>query len=167
MIVYSIPPTVFNVVSPNPVPLFIWFLSLCIMTRERISCTFDQRDMSSFRIAFSFVNAAVSCAYPHHFKTASLVVSTIKGNSFVYFFDCTMVSRASDVEKHQPKSSIIIVTKRLAPDTRSRTLFGPIVVKLILVSSTPEFRYCYFCNSSCLFHLSFNFDFYLSKMLLF
>ena len=31
------------------------------------------------------------------------------------------------------------------------------------VSFAPEFQCCYFCESSCLFYLSFNFDFYVSK----
>ena len=30
------------------------------------------------------------------------------------------------------------------------------------VSFAPEFQCCYFCESSCLFCLSFNFDFYVS-----
>ena len=29
----------------------------------------------------------------------------------------------------------------------------------------PEFQCCYFCESSCLFYLSFNFDFYVSKIM--
>ena len=33
------------------------------------------------------------------------------------------------------------------------------------VSLAPEFQCCYFCESSCLFCLSFNFDFYVSKIL--
>ena len=28
-----------------------------------------------------------------------------------------------------------------------------------------EFQCCYFCESSCLFYLSFNFDFYVSKIM--
>ena len=31
------------------------------------------------------------------------------------------------------------------------------------VSFAPEFQCCYFCEPSCLFYLSFNFDFYVSK----
>ena len=34
-----------------------------------------------------------------------------------------------------------------------------------LVSFAPEFLCCYFCESSCLFYLSFNFDFYVSKIM--
>ena len=34
-----------------------------------------------------------------------------------------------------------------------------------LVAFAPEFQCCYFCESSCLFYLSFNFDFYVSKIL--
>ena len=33
------------------------------------------------------------------------------------------------------------------------------------VSFAPEFQFCYFCESSCLFYLSFNFDFYVSKIM--
>ena len=33
------------------------------------------------------------------------------------------------------------------------------------VSFAPEFQYCYFCEPSCLFYLSFNFDFYVSKIM--
>ena len=33
------------------------------------------------------------------------------------------------------------------------------------ISFAPEFQCCYFCESSCLFYLSFNFDFYLSKIM--
>ena len=33
-----------------------------------------------------------------------------------------------------------------------------------LVSFAPEFQCWYFCESSCLFYLSFNFDFYVSKI---
>ena len=33
------------------------------------------------------------------------------------------------------------------------------------VSFAPEFLCCYFCESSCLFCLSFNFDFYVSKIM--
>ena len=33
------------------------------------------------------------------------------------------------------------------------------------VSFAPEFQCCYFCESSCLFYLSFNFDFYVSKIM--
>ena len=29
----------------------------------------------------------------------------------------------------------------------------------------PDFHCCYFCKSSCLFYLRFNFDFYVSKVL--
>ena len=32
-------------------------------------------------------------------------------------------------------------------------------------SVAPEFQCCYFCESSCLFYLSFNFDFYVSKIM--
>ena len=32
------------------------------------------------------------------------------------------------------------------------------------VSFAPEFQCCYFCDSSCLFYLSFNFDFCVSKI---
>ena len=33
------------------------------------------------------------------------------------------------------------------------------------VSFAPEFQCCYFFESSCFFHLSFNFDFYVSKIM--
>ena len=33
------------------------------------------------------------------------------------------------------------------------------------VSFAPEFQCCYFCECSCLFYLSFNFDFYVSKIM--
>ena len=33
------------------------------------------------------------------------------------------------------------------------------------VSFAPEFQCCYFCESSCLFYLSFNSDFYASKIM--
>ena len=33
------------------------------------------------------------------------------------------------------------------------------------VSFAPEFQCCYFCESSCLFYLNFNFDFYVSKIM--
>ena len=33
------------------------------------------------------------------------------------------------------------------------------------VSFAPEFQCCYFCESSCLFYLSFNFDFCVSKIM--
>ena len=33
------------------------------------------------------------------------------------------------------------------------------------VSFAPEFLCCYFCESSCLFYLSFNFDFYVSGIM--
>ena len=33
------------------------------------------------------------------------------------------------------------------------------------VSFAPGFQCCYFCESSCLFYLSFNFDFYVSKIM--
>ena len=33
------------------------------------------------------------------------------------------------------------------------------------VSFAPEFQCCYFCESSCLFDLSFNFDFCVSKIM--
>ena len=33
------------------------------------------------------------------------------------------------------------------------------------VSFAPEFQCCYFCESSCLFYLSFNSDFYVSKII--
>ena len=33
------------------------------------------------------------------------------------------------------------------------------------VTFAPEFQCCYFCESSCLFYLSFNFDFYVSKIM--
>ena len=33
------------------------------------------------------------------------------------------------------------------------------------VSFAPEFQCCYFCKSSCLFYLSFNSDFYVSKIM--
>ena len=32
-------------------------------------------------------------------------------------------------------------------------------------SFAPEFQCCYFCESSCLFYLSFKFDFYVSKIM--
>ena len=32
-------------------------------------------------------------------------------------------------------------------------------------SFAPEFQCCYFCESSCLFYLSFNFDFYVSTIM--
>ena len=32
-------------------------------------------------------------------------------------------------------------------------------------SFAPEFQCCYFCESSFLFYLSFNFDFYVSKIM--
>ena len=34
-----------------------------------------------------------------------------------------------------------------------------------LGSFAAEFQYCYFCESSCLFYLNFNFDFYVSKIM--
>ena len=34
-----------------------------------------------------------------------------------------------------------------------------------LVSFAPEFKCCYFCESLCLFYLSFNFDFYVSMII--
>ena len=33
------------------------------------------------------------------------------------------------------------------------------------ISFAPEFQCCYFCEPSCLFYLSFNFDFYVSKII--
>ena len=33
------------------------------------------------------------------------------------------------------------------------------------VSFAPEFQCCYFCESSCLFYLSFNFDFCVSEIM--
>ena len=33
------------------------------------------------------------------------------------------------------------------------------------VSFAAEFQCCYFCEPSCLFYLSFNFDFYVSKIM--
>ena len=33
------------------------------------------------------------------------------------------------------------------------------------VSFAPEFQCCYFCESSCLFYLSLNSDFYVSKIM--
>ena len=33
------------------------------------------------------------------------------------------------------------------------------------VSFAPDFQYCYFCESSCLFYLRFSFDFYVSKIM--
>ena len=33
------------------------------------------------------------------------------------------------------------------------------------VSFAPEFQCCYFCESLCLFYLSFNFDFYVFKIM--
>ena len=33
------------------------------------------------------------------------------------------------------------------------------------VSFAPEFQCCYFCEPSCLFYLSFNIDFYVSKIM--
>ena len=33
------------------------------------------------------------------------------------------------------------------------------------VTFAPEFQCCYFCEPSCLFYLSFNFDFYVSKIM--
>ena len=33
------------------------------------------------------------------------------------------------------------------------------------VSFAPESQYCYFCEPSCLFYLSFNFDLYVSKIM--
>ena len=33
------------------------------------------------------------------------------------------------------------------------------------VSFAPEFQCCYFCEPSCLFYLSFNFDLYVSKIM--
>ena len=33
------------------------------------------------------------------------------------------------------------------------------------VSFVPDFQKCYFCESSCLFYLRFNFDFYVSKIM--
>ena len=33
------------------------------------------------------------------------------------------------------------------------------------VSFAPKFQCCYFCESSCLFYLSFNSDFYVSKIM--
>ena len=33
------------------------------------------------------------------------------------------------------------------------------------VSFAPDFQCCYFCESLCLFYLSFNFDFYVSKIM--
>ena len=33
------------------------------------------------------------------------------------------------------------------------------------VSFAPEFQCCYFCESSCLFYLSFNSEFYVSKIM--
>ena len=33
------------------------------------------------------------------------------------------------------------------------------------VSFAPDFQCCYFCESSCLFYLRFNFDFYVSKIM--
>ena len=33
------------------------------------------------------------------------------------------------------------------------------------VPFAPEFQCCYFCEPSCLFYLSFNFDFYVSKIM--
>ena len=33
------------------------------------------------------------------------------------------------------------------------------------VSFAPEFQCCYFCEPSCLFYFSFNFDFYVSKIM--
>ena len=33
------------------------------------------------------------------------------------------------------------------------------------LSFAPEFQCCYFYESSCLFYLSFNFDFYVSKIM--
>ena len=35
----------------------------------------------------------------------------------------------------------------------------------IVKSLSTEFQCCYFCESSCLFYLSFNFDFYVSKIM--
>ena len=32
-------------------------------------------------------------------------------------------------------------------------------------SFAPEFQCCYFCESSCLFYLSFDFEFYVSKIM--
>ena len=40
--------------------------------------------------------------------------------------------------------------------------FGPTKWRFRLA---PEFLCCYFCESSCLFYLSFNFDFYVSKIM--
>ena len=35
----------------------------------------------------------------------------------------------------------------------------------MLVSFAPEFQCCYFCESSCLFYLSVNFDCYVSEIM--
>ena len=39
------------------------------------------------------------------------------------------------------------------------------LINWVSVSFAPEFLCCYFCESSCLFYLSFNFDFYVSKIM--
>ena len=93
--------------------------------------------------------------FPYHFKkiidrykkigyninvmrqTACLVVNPIKVNSFAYLFNCTTVG-----------------CLRLGLSWFNWW-----------VSFAPEFQCCYFCESSCLFYLSFNFDFYVSKIM--
>ena len=40
-----------------------------------------------------------------------------------------------------------------------------LMVRCVCVSCAPEFQCCYFCESSCLFYLSFDSDFYVSTIM--
>ena len=121
--------------------------------------------------------------FPYHFKkiiirykkigyniyvmrqTACLVVNPIKVNSFAYLFNCRTVGRTSDWMT-APSYTL------LKSNTGGWWLTPfPGCLRLGLswfdwwVSFAPEFQCCYFCESLYLFYLSFNFDFYVSKIM--
>ena len=98
-------------------------------------------------------------------QTACLVINPIKINSFAYLFNCTTVGRAPDW--------MMVASETLRTSNTGGWWVTPIPGCLRSglswfnwwVSLALEFQCCYFCESSCLFYLSFNSDFYVSKIM--
>ena len=94
-----------------------------------------------------------------------MVVNPIKVNSFAYHFNCTTVGLASNQMRHLPKSNLG-VTRKVDDRHPFRVVLGRayrgLTGEFLLLRN---FSVANFCESSCLFHLSFNCDFCVSKMM--
>ena len=88
---------------------------------------------------------------------------TLTGNKLLLEGACENSESISQRERERAKFFPLMVTV-----FRDRIyLPGKLIISWFnwWVSFAPEFQCCYFCESSSLFYLSFNFDFYVSKIM--